>query len=101
MDEVASFGQEDRIFLKKRLRVANVGRWVVLLDPHRSRFVGLNQTGQLVLECLAKRRTLGETATEIVKTFGIDREQAWSDLVAFVGRLVSLKLGTVEKSTGG
>ena len=49
----------------------------------------LNESGEFIWNCLAKGRTLDETATALAAEFAVAPEAALSDCREFAGRLLS------------
>lgn len=60
---------------------------LLVLDLHSGRYYGVGPVGAVVWELLDGRRTLAEVAAEVCRRFEVDREQAESDLVAFLDSL--------------
>ena len=60
---------------------------VVVLDLKGSVYLKLNGTGRVLWEALVEPRTESELASALVEKYGIDEQQASSDVSAFLDDL--------------
>ncbi|CAL9325255.1 lasso peptide biosynthesis PqqD family chaperone [Streptomyces sp. SudanB182_2057] len=74
---------------------------LVLLDERRGRYWQLNTTAAAILEHLARGSDPRTTAEHLVSRYGIAREQAESDIHAFLDRLHSAGLLDPDYRTTG
>lgn len=67
-----------------------VGDELVLLDEDRQTLHALDAVASLLWRCFDGRSTVGEIATDVAESFGIERDRAVEDVAALV-RTLELK----------
>ena len=65
---------------------------IVVLDQRNSTYLAVNRTGSVLWPLLAEGATRSELAAALVERFGIEEDQATSDVDAFVDFLVGRDL---------
>jgi hypothetical protein len=69
---------------------------LVMLDPHRSRYFGLDAVGHRIWELLERPRSVGALCAELQGEFDVDAENCLGDVLAFLEELAEAELVEVR-----
>jgi coenzyme PQQ synthesis protein D (PqqD) len=89
---VADLTLESVVARRAEPLTAPVDGELVMLDPRRSRYFGLDAVGHRIWELLESPRSVGALCTELQREFDVDAESCQGDVLAFLEQLEKAEL---------
>jgi hypothetical protein len=75
---------------------AGVGDELVMLDPERGEYYGLDAVSTRIWELIAEPRTVGDLCTTLTSEFEVDDETCRNEVIAFLEQLAEVDLVRID-----
>jgi len=93
---VADLTLESVVARRAEPLTAPVDGELVMLDPRRSRYFGLDAVGHRIWELLESPRSVEALCSELQGEFDVDAESCQGDVLVFLGQLAEAELVEVR-----